>query len=738
MDLETAQTTTTAKLPILKHGIYDLWRLRIEQYFQVQDYALWDVIKNGNSFKPVAQTITNADGTSTSLILGLVTTEEKVQKKNDVKARSMLLMALPNEHLMTFNQYKDAKTLFATIQIRFGGNEATKKTQMTLLKKMYENFIWRNKPNLDTMSFDDLYNNFKIIEQEVKRTESSSSSSSSQNMASVSSPSSTNEVNIAYGVSTANTQVSPTRTQKTGRKITINRSDTAGYDKSKVECFNYHKIGHFTRECRGPRNQDSRKRNQDNSKRTVHVEETSSKAMVAIDGASFDWSYMVDNEVPTNMALMAFSDFEVNNDKTCSKTCLKSFETLKTQLDDLRIEFNKSEFNLATYKRGLSSVEEQLVFYKKNEGYSHLNLDLSYSGLEEFQQPEFEGYGPKTSKSVSEDISNEVRESPDAPLVAKLVLDEKSQSPKADYNYHQRERVVSGNNYTRVNYNYSAKKAHPSAHRNMAPRAVLMKTGLRPLNTARPVNTAHPKTTVYSARPMSRFSKSAQSTVKRPYQIRTTLTNKNFSQKVNTAKGKFYTARPKAVNTARPNSAVVNAVRANQGHPQKEDQGYVDSGCSRHMTGNMSYLSDFKEFDGGYVTFGGGAKGGKITGKGTLKIDVRTASTPIDTEKPLLKNSDSDDVDVHLYSDYARASLDRKSIIGGCQFLGCRLISWQCKKQTVVATSSIKAKYMAVASCCGQVLWIQNQMLDYGISKAVWLDLVISIVEFVRGKLRMI
>ncbi|GJZ87432.1 hypothetical protein Tco_0659042, partial [Tanacetum coccineum] len=56
-----------------------------------------------------------------------------------------------------------------------------------------------------------------------------------------------------------------------------------------------------------------------------------------------------------------------------------------------------------------------------------------------------------------------------------------------------------------------------------------------------------------------------------------------------------------------------------KGHPQKEDQGYVDSGCSRHMTGNMSYLSDFKEFDGGYVTFGGGAKGGKITGKGTLK-----------------------------------------------------------------------------------------------------------------------
>ncbi|GJW31319.1 reverse transcriptase domain-containing protein [Tanacetum coccineum] len=81
MDLETAQTTTTAKFPILKQGEYDMWRLRIEQYFQVQDYALWDVLSS---------------------------TEEKVQKKNDVKARSMLLMSLPNEHLMTFNQYKDA------------------------------------------------------------------------------------------------------------------------------------------------------------------------------------------------------------------------------------------------------------------------------------------------------------------------------------------------------------------------------------------------------------------------------------------------------------------------------------------------------------------------------------------------------------------------------------------------------------------------------------------------------
>nr|GEW93292.1 ribonuclease H-like domain-containing protein [Tanacetum cinerariifolium] len=221
MNLETAQTTTTVKLPILKHGEYDMWRLRIEQYFQVQYYALWDVIENGNSFKPAAQTTTNVD--------------------------------------------------------------------------------------------------------EVKGT----ASSSSQNMVFVSSPNSTNKVNTAYGVSTANTQISTANTQVS----TANSSDSIVY-------------AFLSSQPNGNRNQDS-------SRRTVNVKETSSKAMVAIDEAGFDWSYMADDEVLTNMALMAFSDSE------------------------------------------------------------------------EFQQPEFEGYGPKTSNSVSEDISNEVKESPDAPLVKELVSDDK-------------------------------------------------------------------------------------------------------------------------------------------------------------------------------------------------------------------------------------------------------------------------------------------------------------------------
>ncbi|GJW52925.1 hypothetical protein Tco_0097010 [Tanacetum coccineum] len=340
MDLETAQITTTTKLPTLKQGEYDMWRLRIEQYFQVQDYALWDVIENGNSFKPAAKTTTNADGTSTTLIPGPVTTEEKVQKKNDMKARSMLLMALPNEHLMTFNQYKDAKTLFATIQTRFSGFRRFLPSEWNT-----HVVVWRNKPDPDTMSFDDIYNNFKIVEQEVKGTESSSLSLNSQNMDFMLSPSSTNEVNTAYGVSTANTQVIPASiqvsiasTQVSTANLSddtvyafwpVNQTGQEGFSRKLVEKSLSMEV--IQLDMTSPRwsvstttRWDTLQGNtedletkitgleiKDNSRREVIVEEISSKAMLAIDGAGFDWSYMADDEVPTNMALMAFSDSEL-------------------------------------------------------------------------------------------------------------------------------------------------------------------------------------------------------------------------------------------------------------------------------------------------------------------------------------------------------------------------------------------------------------------------------------------
>ncbi|GJW54181.1 hypothetical protein Tco_0098266, partial [Tanacetum coccineum] len=161
-----------------------------------------------------------------------------------------------------------------------------------------------------------------------------------------------------------------------------------------------------------------------------------------------------------------------------------------------------------------------------------------------------------------------------------------------DCNNHQRQfnnkkMVKPVWNYTqRVNHQNFSRMTHPSPKRNMVPKAVLMRSGLVSLTTARPNNTTQPKTIVNSG--------------------------------VNTVKDKNVNiARPKAVvNTAKP-KAVLNAVKGNQGNPQMDlqDQGVIDSGCSRHITGNMSYLTDFEEIDLGYVAFGGNPKGGKITGR---------------------------------------------------------------------------------------------------------------------------
>ncbi|GKA68377.1 hypothetical protein Tco_0768294 [Tanacetum coccineum] len=151
MELENSQNNALAKLPMLKLGEYEMWEIRIKQYFQIQDYALWEVIENGNSWVPIPVT-TPESGPSTALKMTVPsTTEEKICKKNDVKARSLLLMALPNEHQLTFNQYVDAQSMFAAIKARFGGNEATKRTQKALLKQQYENFNASSSESLDSI-----------------------------------------------------------------------------------------------------------------------------------------------------------------------------------------------------------------------------------------------------------------------------------------------------------------------------------------------------------------------------------------------------------------------------------------------------------------------------------------------------------------------------------------------------------------------------------------------------------
>ncbi|GJY59170.1 putative ribonuclease H-like domain-containing protein [Tanacetum coccineum] len=335
--------------------------------------------------------------------------------------------------------------------------------------------VLMNKAEIETMNIDDLYNNFNIVEQSVKK--SIGASSGAQNLAFMTAPStsSTNDVNTAkptYEVSTVShnnpkcfkisykqdleqihkddleamnlkwqlsllSMRAKRYFQRTCKKIFINANDTAGYDKSKVECFNCHKMGHFAREYISPRNKEGQFKYQDNTRKQGNNEGTYSKEMMAIDGVRFDWSDMAEEQVQTNIALMAFSDSE---------------------------------------------------------------LDLSYSGLDEFKEPEFKSYGSEVSKQESNIVcnkkSNDSKENSDDSLVKEQVSKDISSFVESSLNVE--------------------------------------------------------KETVF------------------------------LDKKIEFIKPK------------------------NHEKPVKKSV----SGCSRNMTGNIAYLLDFKEFDGGYVTFRGGAHGG--------------------------------------------------------------------------------------------------------------------------------
>ncbi|GKE79534.1 hypothetical protein Tco_1545654 [Tanacetum coccineum] len=122
MDQDSTHMVATSKVPMLKPGEYELWRIRMEQYIQMVDYALWEVIENGNT----APKTTLVEGVEK--VIPPITTKEKAQRRLELKARSTLLMSIPNEHQLKFNSIKDAKSLLQAIEKRFGGNAATKKT----------------------------------------------------------------------------------------------------------------------------------------------------------------------------------------------------------------------------------------------------------------------------------------------------------------------------------------------------------------------------------------------------------------------------------------------------------------------------------------------------------------------------------------------------------------------------------------------------------------------------------
>ncbi|GJW83333.1 putative ribonuclease H-like domain-containing protein [Tanacetum coccineum] len=491
---------------------------------------------------------------------------------------------------------------------------------------------------------DDLYNNLKVYEPEVKGM--SSSSSSIQNMAFMSSSnnntSSTNEVvNTAHEVSTASTQVNAANSTNID-----NLSDDVINDMEEMDLR--WQMAMLTMRAR-------RFLKNTGKKLTVNGNET-----IGFDNG-YDWSDQAEDE--PNYALM------VSHLRVLTQILYKLIEC--QIVDNCKKGLGYENYNSVPplYIGNFMPPTPDLSFTSLDEFVNKSLVENSKAmSSEEEPKPKIEKKTVMPSIVKKEFVKSKQQENPARKTVKQVEKHrQNTHSPRGnqrnwnnmmsqklgsnfemfnkacyvcgsfdhlqvDCNYHQKQfqnqRMVKPvwNNAQRVNHQNFAKKTHPCAKKNMVPRAVLMKSGLVSVNTARQniskievsvntarqVNTAHLKTTVNTARPMLYLSKIAHSTVKRSINKNTTFKNSNINQRVNTARGK-------EVNTARP-KAIVNAVKGNNVNVVKDlacwDQGVINSGCSRHMTRNMSYLTDYEEIDGGYVAFGGNPKGGKITRKG--------------------------------------------------------------------------------------------------------------------------
>nr|GEW05693.1 ribonuclease H-like domain-containing protein [Tanacetum cinerariifolium] len=276
------------------------------------DYSLWEVIENGNSLLKT-QTVECVE-----TVMPITSAEDKAKRRLEVRARSTLMMGIPNEYQLKFNSIKDAKLLLEAIEKRFCGNDATKKTQRNLLKQQYENFTasssesldqtfdrlqkLRNKPDLDSISMDDLYNNLKVYELDVKgvntanltnidnmsyvvicaflASQSNSSQLVNKDLEQIH-PDNLEEMDLKWQMAML-TMRARKFLKNTRRKPNLNGNDTVAVDKTKVECYNYRNKGHFARECRAPRAQDNR--NMENTRRNVsHPQNQTSYKIVTME-----------------------------------------------------------------------------------------------------------------------------------------------------------------------------------------------------------------------------------------------------------------------------------------------------------------------------------------------------------------------------------------------------------------------------------------------------------------------
>nr|GEV94743.1 putative ribonuclease H-like domain-containing protein [Tanacetum cinerariifolium] len=296
MESLSPHVVAAAKLLILNPNVFDLWKMRIEQYFLMTDYSLWDVILNGDSPTPtrVVDGVVQAVAPTTTL--------QRLAKKNELNARGTLLIALLDKHQLKFKIHKDAKSLMKAIEKRY---------QYEILEKLTIR-VENSHSDLEDQSLDDLFNNLKIYEAEVKS--SSSTSHTTQSIAFVSSQKtdSTNEsVNVVPSVSATSTKPPASILPNVD-----NLSDAAD-------------------------------------------EEPTNYALMAFTSSSSISSLGFNSEVAY-----------------CSKACTKAYATLQSHYDKLTVDLRKSQFDVVSYKTNLESIEARLVVYQQNENVFEDDLKL--------------------------------------------------------------------------------------------------------------------------------------------------------------------------------------------------------------------------------------------------------------------------------------------------------------------------------------------------------------------------
>nr|GFA25203.1 hypothetical protein [Tanacetum cinerariifolium] len=525
--------------------------------------------------------------------------------------------------------------------------------------------IWRNKTDLEDKSLDDLFNSLKIYESEVKH--SSSTSTDSHNLAFVSSTTTdsiTDSVSAAVNVSIVGTKLTASTLPNVDSlsnaviySFFVSQSSSPQLDNEDLKQIDVDDLEEMDLKWQMAMLTMRARRFLQKTGRNLGANGPTSMGfdMTKCDGTgTYDWSYQAEEE-PTNFALMDFSssssssnsssDHEVSS---CSKACSKASDQLQTQYDTLTENFRKIQFDVISYQTGLESVEARLLVYKQNESVLEENIKL-FNIEVQLRDTALTTLRQKldTTEKERDDLNMKFVLSGGYHAVPPPVIgtfmppkpDLVFHTPPSDENEHlafnvqiiskgvpsfaQSSKLVKSPRHSDCDFH-----ARKLAHRPYASRDIHKQYA--PVNHSKsPLHKVTPAAPPQSQLVLTTAARSV-SAVKPTFSMTRPKLTSHVVSKSKSPLRRHLPRRPSSNPSNSPprvTAAKASAVSAAQdkkgtwGNPQQalRDKEVIDSGCSRHMTGNMSYLSDFEELNGGYVAFRGNPKGGKITGKGKIK-----------------------------------------------------------------------------------------------------------------------